>query len=238
MQYRCRVRNPNTLSVRQVEYLRQEQGRGFVILAVQLHRSLFSWFFFLLLLLFFFYLALATLASLSLLILEVSWSHTGHTTVGRTPLDEGPARRRDFYLTTHTTHNRRTSMSPAGFEPAIPVDERPQTYALYRFFFLFSVLHLYYFFCPDCAFCSYCATHPTQTSMPPAGFEPVTPASDRPQSLALDRSATGISFVSWLAADIYLGAKWPERETVFSPTENAEVENLLRFSTTPSAQIG
>ena len=33
-----------------------------------------------------------------------------HTTVGRTPLDEGSARRRDLYLTTHNTHNRQTSM--------------------------------------------------------------------------------------------------------------------------------
>jgi hypothetical protein len=33
-----------------------------------------------------------------------------HTTLGRTPLDEGPARRRDLYLTTHNTHNRQTSM--------------------------------------------------------------------------------------------------------------------------------
>jgi hypothetical protein len=32
-----------------------------------------------------------------------------HTTFGRTPLDEGPARRRDLYLTTHNTHNRQTS---------------------------------------------------------------------------------------------------------------------------------
>jgi hypothetical protein len=30
-----------------------------------------------------------------------------------TPLDEGSARRRDLYLTTHNTHNRRTSMSVA-----------------------------------------------------------------------------------------------------------------------------
>ena len=44
---------------------------------------------------FFFY-----LASLSLLILEVMRSHKD-TTVGRTPLDEGSARRRDLYLTTH-----------------------------------------------------------------------------------------------------------------------------------------
>ena len=30
--------------------------------------------------------------------------------------------------------------------------------------------------------------------MPPAGFEPATPASDRPQTLSLDRSATGIGY--------------------------------------------
>ena len=33
------------------------------------------------------------------------------TTVGRTPLDEWSARRRDFYLTTHNTHNWQISMS-------------------------------------------------------------------------------------------------------------------------------
>jgi len=38
-----------------------------------------------------------------------------HTTLGRTPLDEWPARRSDLYLTTHNTHNRQTSMSLAGF---------------------------------------------------------------------------------------------------------------------------
>jgi hypothetical protein len=32
--------------------------------------------------------------------------HTWHTTVGRAPLDEWSARRRDLYLTTHDTHNR------------------------------------------------------------------------------------------------------------------------------------
>ena len=32
------------------------------------------------------------------------------STVGRTPLDEWSARRRDLYLTTHDTHNRQTSM--------------------------------------------------------------------------------------------------------------------------------
>ena len=35
-------------------------------------------------------------------------------------------------------------------------------------------------------------THTAQTSMQPVGFKLATPASDRPQPLALDRSATGI----------------------------------------------
>ena len=54
------------------------------------------------------------------------------TTVGRTPLDEWWARRRDLYLTTHDTHNRQISMPPVGFEPTISAGERPQTYALDR----------------------------------------------------------------------------------------------------------
>jgi hypothetical protein len=59
-------------------------------------------------------------------------THFRHTTLGRTPLDEWPARRRDLYLTTHDTHNRQTSMPPVGFEPTILVSERPQTHALDR----------------------------------------------------------------------------------------------------------
>jgi hypothetical protein len=55
-----------------------------------------------------------------------------HTTLGRTPLDEWSARRRDLYLTTHHTHKRHTSMPKVGFETAIPAGERPQTYALER----------------------------------------------------------------------------------------------------------
>jgi hypothetical protein len=47
------------------------------------------------------------------------------STVGRTPLDEQSARRRDVYLTTHDTHNRQISMPPVGFEPTISVGERP-----------------------------------------------------------------------------------------------------------------
>ena len=53
-------------------------------------------------------------------------------TVGRPPLDEWSARRRDLYLTTQNTHNRQTSMSPVGFEPTISACGRRQNYALDR----------------------------------------------------------------------------------------------------------
>jgi len=63
-----------------------------------------------------------------------SWDFLDHTqrrtTVGRTPMDECSARRRDLYLTTHNTHNRQTSMLRVGFEPTISAGERPQTHAL------------------------------------------------------------------------------------------------------------
>jgi hypothetical protein len=47
------------------------------------------------------------------------------STVSRTPLDEGSARRRDLYLTTHDTHNRQIPMPPVGFEPTISAGKRP-----------------------------------------------------------------------------------------------------------------
>ena len=53
-----------------------------------------------------------------------------HTTCGRTLLYEWSSRRRDLYLTTHNTYNRQTSIPPAGFEPATPARERPQTHVL------------------------------------------------------------------------------------------------------------
>ena len=58
--------------------------------------------------------------------------HTRRTTVGRTPLDEWSARRRDLYLTTHDTHNRQISMPPVGIEPKISAGERPQAAHLLR----------------------------------------------------------------------------------------------------------
>ena len=49
---------------------------------------------------------------------------------------------------------------------------------------------------PDTGTSTY-TTHNTynrQTSMPPAGFEPIITASERPQTHAPDRAATGIGF--------------------------------------------
>ena len=43
-------------------------------------------------------------------------------TLGRTPLNEGSASRRDLC---NIQHPQDTSMFPAGFEPAIPASERP-----------------------------------------------------------------------------------------------------------------
>ena len=54
------------------------------------------------------------------------------STVGRTPLDEWSARRRDLYLTTHDTHNRQISMPPVGFEHKISAGERPAAARLLR----------------------------------------------------------------------------------------------------------
>ena len=54
------------------------------------------------------------------------------TTVGRTPLDEQSARRRDLYLTTRDSHNRQISMPPVGFEPKISEGERPAAARLLR----------------------------------------------------------------------------------------------------------
>jgi len=52
-----------------------------------------------------------------------------HTTLGRTPLDEWSARRKELYL---TTHNRQTYTLPAGFKTKLPASERQQIHALDR----------------------------------------------------------------------------------------------------------
>ena len=69
-------------------------------------------------------------AGFNLLVFEVSWSHTRHPTVSRTPLNEWSIRHRDLYLATRNTHNRQTSIHPVGIELTIPAGKRPKTYAL------------------------------------------------------------------------------------------------------------
>jgi hypothetical protein len=50
-----------------------------------------------------------------------SLDHTQtHTTVGRTPLDEGSARRRDLYLTTHNTVQETNMHAPGGIRTRNP----------------------------------------------------------------------------------------------------------------------
>ena len=76
----------------------------------------------------FFFMAQQPLLGQGLVVLEASRSHSDTPP----PLDEWSARRRDLYLTTHNTHKRQASMLSAGFEPANPASERPQTHALAR----------------------------------------------------------------------------------------------------------
>jgi hypothetical protein len=51
-------------------------------------------------------------------------------TLGRTPLDERSALRRDLYLTKNNIHKRQVSMTKAGFKPAVPASERTPIHAL------------------------------------------------------------------------------------------------------------
>jgi hypothetical protein len=60
----------------------------------------------------------------------VALDHTQTHKLGRAPLDEGSALRRDLYLTKPKTPKRQTSMSSAKFEPTMTPRERPQTHAL------------------------------------------------------------------------------------------------------------
>jgi hypothetical protein len=67
-----------------------------------------------------------TLVGQNLLVIETSQSHSD------TPHSVGLLWMSDQPDATHNTHKRQISMPPAGFEPAIPARERPQTHALDR----------------------------------------------------------------------------------------------------------
>jgi len=53
-----------------------------------------------------------------------------HTKFGRNPLDWRSARRRDLYLTAHSTHKKQIYMPPVRFELIIAVRKRPLTHAV------------------------------------------------------------------------------------------------------------
>ena len=149
-----------------------------------------------------------------------------HKTLGRTPLDEWSARRRDLYLTTHNTHNKQTSMPPwclsdraswidyilntnlmqwllfihkilfssTCFEPQVIIFRRIQLYTCSIWY-----CHSLWEFLVACRYTAWVRTVcggggrlVGRQSMPPAAFELVIPASERPQAHALDRAADGI----------------------------------------------
>ena len=83
------------------------------------------------------------------LILQDSMSNiVTHHKRDRNPLDKGSASRRDLYPTTQNTHKQQISIPPAGFEPATPASDRPQTLTL--------DLSATVLLCPDCAGCAFC----------------------------------------------------------------------------------
>ena len=64
---------------------------------------------------------------------------------------------------------------------------------LYLFIFFQSLSSIVYFI-SSVLMSLIILKHATQTSVPPVGFEPTIPASDQTQTLALERSTTGIGF--------------------------------------------
>ena len=60
---------------------------------------------------------------------HTQWHTHTHTHI-RYDSSGWPGLRRNLYLTTQNTHKTEISMTPAGFETAIPTSERPQTHAL------------------------------------------------------------------------------------------------------------
>jgi hypothetical protein len=79
---------------------------------------------------FFFRRAQQPIVGQGFLTVEASRSHSfRHTTLGRAPLDEWSARRRDLWQHTTLIRDRHPCLL-AGFEPTIPSRERPQTHTL------------------------------------------------------------------------------------------------------------
>ena len=95
-----------------------------------------------------------------------------HTTRGRVPLHEGSARRRVLHLQIYDTHHRQPYPPPG--------------------FLVSSVLHVYYFFVLIVLAVPFALTVRHKHPCPRRDTNPAIPASDCPQTLDLDGSATGI----------------------------------------------
>jgi hypothetical protein len=54
-----------------------------------------------------------------------------HITLGIATLYQCSAHRRNLYLTTMNTHNKKTSILQTGFETTVSAGERPQNHASY-----------------------------------------------------------------------------------------------------------
>jgi len=72
-------------------------------------------------------------------------------------------------------------------------------------------------------------THNIQTSTSPVGFEPAIPARERPETHALDSTATGIgTYVAWIRSDL------PVRNTVCTILNHRALASIIpgreRFS--------
>ena len=139
----------------------------------------------------------------------IYWAHflmfLDHTqrrsTVGRTPLDEWSARRKDLYLTTHDTGNEQITMHSVGFEPR---SQQVSGFRLYIHIYIYINIYIYMQH-PFLMFLDhtqrrstvgrtpldkwsarrtdlYLTTHNTrneQISMPPVEFEPTISAGER-----------------------------------------------------------
>ena len=125
-----------------------------------------------------------------------------HTTLCRTPLEEWSVQGRDLHLTTHnttdlylTTHNT-TDLCLTTHNTTDLYLTTHNTTDLYLTTHNTTDLYLTTHNTTDLYLTTH-NTHNSQTSMPPAVFEPAIPASERLQTHPLDRAATGPKLIHY-----------------------------------------
>ena len=85
----------------------------------------------------------------------------------------------------------KTCPSPSLFTTNLNVDTPGNVFCSRVLCLYFIRTCLFVLFVLHFAFCLY-LQHTTQTSMPPGGFEPEIPATEVPQTYALDRATIGV----------------------------------------------